>query len=507
MGILDQIANPQMPDFLQGLKVISNLETARTQRRVAEIQAGSALQQMQTRQQATVRRQKGIETIGKSLLPQEAAPTSPIQAGPGALEEPAPAQTGVGEQPIGPTAPVEEGPQPEEGALTLEQGQQIIQNVVETPKTEIDEAGNFTELANKLAAQGNMDLAQVYYQIAERTDEKIRNQTATEKKQSEQVTEMAFRPLANVVKLQEAGNTEQAKAAYNQFMDRIASDPRFEDSKDVQMLVQKFGTYQPGLAKYLYTTTAYGKNAREQMAKTEGTYTKVMGDGKIGTYKKNTNEFVGYLRDEKGDPMTDYRATKEAAVQKRSEKKIEQQQTVQTQNKAKFDIKNTDSIMRYKRQEDSDLGDIKSSLERAFVLAEKGQNLALVDKLLQQGMSKWENTSVRAQAELEKFAPQKIGGLKDRIANSIKLFFAGEMTETTRKTILDTARTLLNEYVEPQLTKSNTYWRRIADERGLDPDQITPYKSKEEVGEDFRAGTISRKTAERILGKSRFKMK
>lgn len=503
MGILDKIANPQVPNFLEGLKVISNLETSRTQRRIAEIQAGTALQKMQATTEQRERREKGIATIGKTLLPQQEA-VSPIQGGPGALEGPPP-PTGVGEQPVGPTAPVEEGPQPEEPALSQEQGQQVMQNVTQMPKTEIDDAGSFTELANKLAAQGNMDLAKVYYQMAEKTDEKIKDQTALEKKQSEQVMEIAFRPLASVVKLQEAGNTEQAKTAYNQFMERISSDPRFADSEDVQKLVQHFGTYNPGLAKYLYTTTSYVKNAREQMAKTEGTYKEKDAQGRTVISRKGTGEFVGYVTGPDGKPIIDYKVTKEAAVKKRAEDRLAQQQTVQTQNKAKFDITNTDSIMRYKRQEDGDLNDVKGMFERAFLLAKKG-NFELSDKLLQQAMSKWENTSVRAQAELEKFSPQKIGDLKQRIANSIKLFFAGEMTETTRKTILDTAETLLNDYVKPQLDKSNTYWRRIADERGLDPDQVTPYKTKEEVGEDLRAGTIGRETAERILGKSRFKM-
>jgi hypothetical protein len=509
MGILDQIANPKVPNFLEGLKVISNLETAKTNRRIAEIQAGSALQQMQATQQQQQQRQKGIATIGQALAPQADTTVSPIQAGPQAQPAaPMPVEEG-------PQLPVEEGPQPvapeqpapEEGALTQQQGQQVVQNVSQMPKAEIDAAENFTELANQLAAQGNMDLAKIYYQIAEKTDRRIKEQTATEQQETEQMLEMAFGPLSNVIKLQEAGNTEQAQAAYGQLMDRISGDPRFADNKDVQMLVQRFGTYEPGLAKYLYTTTSYGKNAREQQSKAEGTYKKLDAEGRTAILKKDTGEFVGYVTGPDGQPIIDYRATKEAGVQKRAEARIKQRATVQEQNKAKFDIKNTDSILRYKRQEDADLGDIKSSLERAFILAEKGQDMALVDKLLQQGMSKWENTSVRAQAELEKFAPQKIGGLKDRIANHLKLFFTGEMTETTRGTILDTARTLLNEYVDPQLEKSNTYWRRIGDERGLDPDQIAAYKTKEEVGDDYRAGTISRATAERILAKPRFKMK
>ncbi len=505
MGILDKIANPQVPNFLEGLKVISNLETSRTQRRIAEIQAGTALQKMQAAKQKTQRRQVGMQTISESLLPQQTAPVSPIQAGPGSVTGP---QLPVEE---GPQLPVEEGPpapteaQPEEGALSPEQGQQMIQNIVQMSKSEIDEVANYTELGNKLAAQDNLDMAKVMFDRAEKTDERIKQETATEKEQAEQALEMAFSPLTNVIKLQEAGNTEQAKTAYNSFIDRVSNDPRFADNKNVQTLVQSFGTYSPGLAKYLYATTAFGKNAREQMTKTEGTYKEKDAQGRTVISRKGTGEFVGYVTGPDGKPIIDYKVTKEAAVKKRAEDRLAQQQTVQTQNKAKFDITNTDSIMRYKRQEDGDLNEVKGMFERAFLLAKKG-NFELSDKLLQQAMSKWENTSVRAQAELEKFSPQKIGDLKQRIANSIKMFFAGEMTETTRKTILDTAETLLNEYVKPQLDKSNTYWRRIADERGLDPDQVTPYKTKEEVGEDLRAGTISRKTAERILGKSRFKM-
>lgn len=505
MGILDKIADPKVPNFLEGLKVISNLETARTNRRIAEIQAGSALEKMKANRQATERRQLGMQTIGESLLPQQAAPVSPIQAGPGALEE-------------GPQLPVEEGPQlpveeglsapteaPEEGALTPEQGQQMIQNIVQMSKSEIDEVANYTELGNKLAAQDNLDMAKVMFDQAEQSDKRIKQETATEKEQAEQALEMAFSPLTNVIKLQEVGNMGQAKAAYKDFIDRVSNDPRFVDNKNIQTLVQNFGTYSPGLAKYLYATTAFGKNARELSSKTEGTDKKLDAEGRTVITKKGTGEFVDYIRGPDGEPIVDYKVTKEAAVKKRAESRLEQQKEVRAQNKAKFNITNTDSIIRFKRQEDSDLKEIKGMFERAFLLAKEGK-FDVSDKLLQQAMSKWENTAVRAQAELEKFDPRKIGALNERVANSIRMFFVGNMSDVTRAKILTTAKVLFNDYVTPQLDKSDTYWRSIADERGLDPDQITPYKTKEEVGLDLQAGTISEETAFRILSKPRFKM-
>jgi hypothetical protein len=54
---------------------------------------------------------------------------------------------------------------------------------------------------------------------------------------------------------------------------------------------------------------------------------------------------------------------------------------------------------------------------------------------------------------------------------------------------------------------SNDYWRKIASDRSLNPDEVAPFHTKEDVGIALSKGIITRPQPEKILGQKRFNLK
>lgn len=485
MSILDDIANPQIPNYLQGLQTVENIQNQRVNRHLQEIRTGMALQQIMQQRQAA-------NTIQQFLQPQQ--PQQAQQPSPAPAERPSTREGVPAAQPL-----------PKEIAA------KVFAPFQNAPTDLMQKAETTNDLADTLAGQGNQETAKMYYDMSSYYTDLARKETKEQRDLSQQMFANMGNNFYQIAKLEDQGNKDQAKALYNQTKDLIMKDPRFANDPEVKQFFQMFPEYQSGLGKYIYTTTMYGQKARDQFqreypAEKPGvatTYTKPTKDGYIGVYDKGTNEFVKYLTGPDGKPMKTFAAGKEEAIQGRYEGKQKIQEEKVALGIKKLDFNSTDKIIASKRLVDKDLKQAQSSLKRALLLADKGENMPLVDKLLKQGVSKLENTSIRAYAELQQFA--NFGDLTDRISGNLSQFFFGEMTEDQRNMLLDTTRTLLNEFVDPSLQESNDYWRRIAAERGLDPDQITTYQTKEEVGRDLKAGIISREQAAKILAKPRFK--
>lgn len=487
MSILDDIANPQVPNYLQGLQTVENIQTARENRRINEIKTGMALQQIMQQRQAA-------NTIQQFLRPPTPEPTQ---------QAPAPAPS--------------EGPPTREGvpaaqAMPKDVSEKLFAPFISAPTELMQRSKTTRDLADTLAAQpGNQEIAKQFYDMSNYYTDLASKESKQERDYAQQMFANMGNNFYQIAKLEDQGNQDQAKALYNQTKDLIMKDPRFGNDPHVQQFFQMFPEYQPGLGKYIYTTTMYGQKARDQFqeqyppekAGDAGTYTKDTNEGFVGVFDKGTNEFIKYLKGPDGKPMKTFAAGKEAAIQSRYEGKMQALEAKQKLTNQKFVVNSTDKIITYKRQEEKDLKQVRSSLQRAIVLADKGENMPLVDKLLKQGVSKLENTSIRAYAELQQFA--NIGDLTDRISGNLSQFLFGEMTDSQRKMILDTTKTLLKDFINPELDQSNDYWRRIASESGFDPDQVATYKTKEEVGRDLQNGIISREQAARILAKPRFK--
>ena len=507
MGILDQIANPKIPSFLDNLKVMDDIEQRKTNRMLAEVQAGQYLQNLTKQRQLAEEQRKGTQLISQYLQPKTATPSQAIPSQ--AMPQTAPQQQTFLEKIGTPKTPEI----PETIALPSQEKQQEVQQqqaldiASQIPVNTISEAQNLNDLADKLAAIPAMQpFSKFIYGLADQTLEHVRTQTKEQRQLSEKLFELTGANFRQVAKLEQSGHPEQAKELFNQTRDFILSDERFNKDPNVQKFYTQFKDYKPGLGNYIYLATQYSAQARNALNKTMAggqTFRETGADGYTRVYNKADGSFIDYARDEKGNPIKAFAAGKEEHIQARFEERQTQIAKRDEFTHQKFNVKSTFDILKYKRQEEKDLQEAKNSIERAKTLAKEGKNLALVDKLLKQGVSKWENTSVRAYAELEQF--RNYGDIVDRLAGTLSQFGKGEMTARQRQMLLETGDTLLKNFINPQLQNSNTYWRRIGAEQGLDPDQIGPYKTKEEVGQDLATGTIDEQTAIKILQKPRFK--
>lgn len=491
MSIYDVIANPKIPSVLPHLQFMMNMEDRRRRRDYEENQAN-----IQARMAAG--QEKGRGHIRAYLEPKEGPPERPTELPPegqaGSLqadlqagaqaEGPPPEQTEPGSEQMAATQPTGEQP----GGAQPGDISEITAPLQNISTEEISKADNYEALADKIAGiAGNEKAAKTYYDLAEKTRVRTAEQTKEERKRADQLMEVSAGPMKEVSELEEQGTPESMQAAaekFNEIRDFIMRDPRFAKSEGIKKFFGAYPEYQPGIGKYMYTVSMMGGKARDQQQK----------EGKQGGIEDRAKAIAERHKDR-------IKLSEESG--KRADTRIKMQEEKQALTERKFDVNTTDKILTAKRQEEKDIKKVKLSLVKALKLAEAGKNFPLVDKLLQQSMSKWENTSVRAYAELERF--KGYGDISERIAGHISQFFSGDMTVNQRQMAIETAKSLLNDFVSPVLDESGDYWRRIASERGLDPDQVSPYGSKEEVGEDYRDGIISRETAEKILQKARFK--
>lgn len=526
MSILDQIANPGPNSYLQALKVYDSIETNRNTRRLSEIQAGLTLQKMQAARSAQQQQTRGYNVIqdflskGTQASSTAGGQVNPVNAptiraeGPPQLVSP---KTVSGEEAVGPPQQV-----PPMQAVDI-----MTDAVKDIPVDQLDQT-DWTALGTMLSTNPAMaKQSQYFLDLGIRTKEYMKKQTAAEKADAELLFEVTANPLREVVKLEDKGEFDKAEQRYKQIIPEILADPRFRNNDKIQQFYSGLAEYKPGRGKFIYTTTMYGKKARDQFQKsltgTKGSdyrrYTDA--DGmvwEVNRLDETDRHLIGPSWTAEKEKAIQERATAQAAIAekriklaednaRRADERIGMQREKLNQTQQKFKLTSTDQIIKFLNQETKDLKEVKTGLERALTLATSGGDMALVDKLLKQAMSKWENTSVRAVAELDQFSPAKIGNLEERIAGSISLFFKGEMTDTQRQKVIETAKTLYDKVVTPALTMQDDYWRRLAADRGLDPDQVKQYKTKEEVGEAFRRGDINENQAALILSKSRFKLK
>ena len=487
MGLLEEIANPKVGNYLENLKTVEGIRDNQQRRRVAEIQAGIALENLQLQRQKMEQQRQGYQTIAKYLQP------APVQS-----------TTATAQNPTEPTYMMQNAPAPMPEILT-----KVEDNLNQIPTDKLEQS-NWTELGKLLAVNPAMaDETKFYLNLGRSSEEFISRQTKEQRSIAETLYTNYGALMRDVAKLEDKGTTADTKKAqelYSQLITNIQSDPRLKDQPDVQQFFGNMSEYRPGRGKFVWLTTDYSKKMRDQYSAKASDWTKV-------TDAEGKEWLVNKLTDERKPIGESWQKAKEQAIQQRfekgqklSEKRIAMIEEKNRETARKFNIKGIDDIIKFKRKEEQDLNEMKSSLERALKLAETTTDYDLVDKLLQQSMSKWENTSVRAVAELDKFAPQQIGDLEQRIANSVSLFTMGEMTAETRQKIINTARQMYDKIIMPALTVSDNYWRKIASKRGFDPDQVALFKTKQEVGEALKSGIITRPQAEAILSDPRFKM-
>jgi len=239
MTILDQIANPGLTEsFLGGLKAVENIQDRRQQRYLQKIQTGMALQEMQAQQQALQQRQRGYNIIQDFMKapPQQAA----SQAAPQTTRGP----TGAAkENPVG-----------------------MIKDTIQDVPTEQLEQSNYENLGMQLmSVPGFQKQGQFFMDFGQKLKKYTANQTKEEREQDNALYELVGGPFREIAKMEDEGNTQGARAAYETVVRRLLDDPRFAENDKVQQFIKNFSNYEPGLGKYMYLSSSYGKKARDQL--------------------------------------------------------------------------------------------------------------------------------------------------------------------------------------------------------------------------------------------------
>ena len=272
MSILDLIANPQVPSYLDNIKVMETVKDRQAARNAQEVQSGIALQKLQMQKQEFAQKQKGYGLISEALKPKTQATKKTGQDTteiPQYIRKPQEQPTEVPE-----VTPAEEQqiaaqqatppPQPiNEYAL-----RPYLKNVSQLPTAEITKANNLTDLGLLLAGiPGMQDQAKFFADMGEKALTHAENQTKEQRLQAEQIYEVIGNNFKQASDMEDTGNFESAQKLYSETMQRLQTDPRFKQNQDVQNLLTTFSQYRPGLGHHMYISTMYGQKARDQLQK------------------------------------------------------------------------------------------------------------------------------------------------------------------------------------------------------------------------------------------------
>lgn len=250
MSILDEIANPQTPNYLEGLRFMDNLETSKLNRRIAEIQAGQTLQEMQMQREAAARRQQGTEYISERLSRPQATTQKAISRE--GIGPPTPITMPSGEVKLAPApAPAPSNP---------------LYNIKQIPTDQIRLADTYRDIADFLAKNDD-ERAKSYYDLADKQMAEVRSESEAERKQFLQTLETVGNQFYKVSKLEQQGNSEEAQAQFDQAKRMLANDPRFAEDDKIKKFLSAYPSYAPGLGTYIYATTMSATKAREQFQK------------------------------------------------------------------------------------------------------------------------------------------------------------------------------------------------------------------------------------------------
>lgn len=255
MGLLEEIANPKMGNYLENLKTVEGIRDNQQRRRYNEIQAGIALENLQLKRQAVEQQRQGYQIIAQGLQPNTyTQPTTP---------------TTTQANPPKPTYMMENAP-PFEGAIqsSPEIQNKILKTVAQFPIDYIKRANNAGDLADKLALNPQMqEEAKMFYEIRDKAEEVARTQTKDQRNNAKEFTSIAGALFEGVGRLEEAGDIPAAEAEFNKQMQFLSQDPRLQNIPEAQNFIQSFQQYTPGIGKYLYLATETGTKARDQFQK------------------------------------------------------------------------------------------------------------------------------------------------------------------------------------------------------------------------------------------------
>jgi hypothetical protein len=272
MSILDDIANPRIPNFLEGLQSIENIQTQKANRRLADIQAGKYLQDIAASRQAMENQAMGSQVIQNFLS--QPSPNNSINA-------PVANELNMPKIPAG-------EPNPQQQAVT-----QYVAPFKNLRTDQIKNAQNLTDLANTLMAlPGNEKRAKQFYDVADQLYKRINDETPEEWKQSTLLMETTGNQFEQISRLEDSGNYAQAKKQFEDTRQMIMNDPRIAQNPQVAQFYQQFNQYQPGLGTYIYSSTMMGKKARDQYLQDRLAYGQDVETISMGLFDKNYKQLT-----------------------------------------------------------------------------------------------------------------------------------------------------------------------------------------------------------------------
>ena len=277
MGILDQIANPKVPSFLDNLKVMDDIEQRKTNRMLAEVQAGKTLQDIQMQREAMANQQRGTQAIERFLLPQQQTYLSQLGQG----------------QNLNRSA--QEEPQITASPPTSQEQvkQQILQPFQNLRTEQLTSAQNLTQLANTLMSiPGNEGRAKQFYDTANLAYQRAIDSTQKEWEQTSTMFEALGNQYDDLAKLEDKNDFKAAQTKFDEIRNFIKQDPRLNQNPDVQQFFTQFDHYQPGIGKYILASTMLGKKARDQYLQERLAYGENIETISMGLYDKTFTQLT-----------------------------------------------------------------------------------------------------------------------------------------------------------------------------------------------------------------------
>lgn len=245
MSIYDIIANPKGGgSFLQGLQVMDSMRNRKEQRTLLQMKQ----QDLLANRQAGARKAAAMEQ-GRGMIRDKLSPMAPPEERP-VIEGERP--TDLEGQPI-------EGPQQAQQAMGP-----MFQSVANVKTSDMEDAETFQEL-NKLlmSVEGMEDTAKTFYDMAEKTKDRLREEGKVDRKQNDALFEISGLHSKEISELEEAGKPEEAAAKFDQMRELVLNDPRFAENEDIKTFYEKFPDYTQGIGKFLYLSTRVTQEARE----------------------------------------------------------------------------------------------------------------------------------------------------------------------------------------------------------------------------------------------------
>lgn len=381
MGILELIANPQIPSAMEALKAQDMLEARRSRRRMEDIGVRQAEQKMQAQQELAQ---------GKS------------------------------------------------------KGRDIISTLEDIPFEEL-EGKDLFEVGQKIGSIPGMEKAsKEYMDFGLKIKERAQKQSATERKEADELYEKVAGPFAEVGKLTDAGKIPEAKQLYEKTMGFVLNDERVKDNKQASEFFSAIREYKPGLAKFVYTSTRSAKNAR--------------------------------------DETTAHQKVLEGQAQRRAdiaEKGLAIRERTQADKQYNQRIKTTTGLRKEYSSQTSEITDALDQITLGKEALNQGKPIS--DKMAQAVLSKVANSKVRALAELEQY--KNFGDLQERISGFFSRVVTGKYTDTQRDMALDALDNIETMYKEMQ-GEAKDYFHYLAEEGKLDSHSIAKYDSATEVVEN-----------------------